>query len=297
MHSEVLSLEAIRGYEKAGNILKSIRATLPRKIRHGSGLLDLVEYVEGETIRLGAMPAFPCNISINDVASHYTPSRDDRRTFEHGDVVKIDLGVCYDGYIADSAFTFEIDTEDHRRLIQAAERALEESIAVIKPGIYVSEIGRAISKAAAEDGYEVLRRLLGHSLSRHCLHGGLTIPAFDDGRKMKIREGDVLAIEPFLTTGKDDITERRKGNIYQLLRDDPIYAPDERGARLLKYISEKYDRFPFAERWLPDHPGLQELMRSAAIKSFPMLVTADGGVVAQAEHTVIVEKNGCRKIT
>jgi len=92
-----------------------------------------------------------------------------------GDLVKVDLGACVEGYVADAAFTVEIGTREHESLILAAKEALFAGIETIKPGVPVSTIGGAIHRAAAIRGFNVLKDLLGHSLARNCLHGGLTI--------------------------------------------------------------------------------------------------------------------------
>jgi methionyl aminopeptidase len=214
-----------------------------------------------------------------------------------GDVVKVDLGANVDGYIADAAFTIEVSTGKHAELIEAAEKALSAGIASIRPGVRVGEIGGAIEQAASSRDFRVLKDLLGHSLKRNCLHGGLTIPAYDDGSELKIREGDVLAIEPFLTKGSGAITRADGGNIYQLLRNGEIYAHGQEEKELLALIVERYGGFPFAERWLPRPEGLQGLVKSACVKSYSMMVEADGAPVAQAESTVIVGRDGCRIIT
>ena len=160
----------------------------------------------------GGQLAFPCTIAVNEIASHYTPAKDDHRAFAKGDVVKIDLGASVDGYIADAAFTVEVETDAHAGLIKTAEKALAAGLAQVRPGVHVGEIGRAIEQAASEEGLRVLKDLLGHSLLRYRLHGGLTIPNYDNGSEMRIREGDVLAIEPFVTTGSGVYrkSERRK---------------------------------------------------------------------------------------
>lgn len=292
-----LDLDAIGYYEAAGNIFKRVRDSVKGQIKGGNKLLDVAEHVEGRIIDAGAAPAFPCNISVNGIASHYTPSRNDDRTFLRGDLVKIDFGVCIEGYVADAAFTVEVDTDERGKLIEAAGKALEAGVASIKPGALTSDIGRAIERTAAAEGFHVLKDLLGHSLSRYCLHGGLTIPNYDDGSDMKVRDGDVLAIEPFVTQGSGAIVRVNGGNIYQLIRKDAIYAKSPGEKALLAYIAERFGSFPFAERWLPDHDGLQGLIASACVRSFPMMVESDGAPVAQAECTVIVERDGCRIIT
>jgi methionyl aminopeptidase len=283
-------------YEQAGDIVKKARDAIRPSIREGVRLLDVAESVERLILDEGAQLPFPCTISINDVASHYTPSRRDERTFRRGDLAKLDFGACVEGYIADAAFTVEVGCDANARLIEAAEAALAAGIARIRPGVKASEVGRAIEAEALSRGFNVLKELKGHGLGRYCLHGGLTIPAYDDGSDMRIREGEALAVEPFLTAGSGAVAWLDGGNIYQLIRNGEIYVHGPEDRELLAYIWKRFGSFPFAERWLPRPERLQELVRAACVKSIPIMAEADGSPVAQAEHTVIVERDGCRII-
>ncbi|MCD1293596.1 type II methionyl aminopeptidase [Methanocella sp. CWC-04] len=289
--------EALRSYEEAGNILKDIKRKLYGQIKDGVKLLDIAELVEGEIRACGGTPAFPCNISINEIASHYTPSNSDKWKFSRGDIVKIDIGAYVDGYIADSAFTMEVETDENSDFIRVVEKTLDEALKSIKPGVYTCDIGRIIHDTAASEGYNVLKELFGHNLTRYALHGGVTIPNYDDNKKGKVREGDVLAIEPFITAGTGKIVRKAGGNIYQMIRENPIYPATEEERELLKEISKKFGSLPFAERWLSNVSGLEGLVRSASVRSYPVLISSDRKIVAQSEHTVIVESEGCRVIT
>ncbi len=287
----------MRCYEAAGDIIKKVRCAVKPLIKKDARLVDIAGLVESLIINEGGQPAFPCTIAVNDIASHFTPAKDDLQTFSKGDVVKIDLGASVEGYIADAAFTVEIETDAHAMLIKAAEKALAAGLAQVRPGVHVGEVGRAIDRAASEEGFRVLKELLGHSLLRYRLHGGLTIPNYDNGSEMRIRMGDVLAIEPFVTTGSGVIARLNGGNIYQLFRNDEIYAHGPEEKALLKYISGHYGTLPFAGRWLPDPEKLEGLVKSACLKNYPIMAAADGAPVAQAESTVIVEHDGCKIIT
>ncbi|OPY28990.1 MAG: Methionine aminopeptidase [Methanocella sp. PtaU1.Bin125] len=287
---------ALQAYDEAGRIVKKIKSSLPEKTKAGTGLLELAEFVEGEIARLGGKPAFPCNISINEIASHCTPPPGDRRTLQPGDVVKFDLGATIDGYIADSAVTIEAGPGRHAPLIAAAEQALADAIAAIRPGVTAGAIGGIIEASARRNGFSVLRSLYGHNLEHDCLHGGLTIPNYDDGSRQKVRDGDVIAIEPFLTPGSGEIVRLRGGDIFQLIRRN-CFVPEGREKILLSHIERNYNGFPFARRWLPDPDGADRLARMSIAIEYPMLVEKDGAVVAQAEHTIIVGRDGNRIIT
>lgn len=291
-----LADEALGAYENAGLILKEIKVKLQQGVKSGTGYLELARFVENEIFSMGGTPAFPCNISVNAIASHYTPQENDPLKLKTGDLVKIDLGVILNGYIADSAITLEVETSAYKDLIYATGQTLANAIAMIRPGIQTGEIGRVIEASAHLYGYNVLKGLYGHNLARDCLHGGLTIPSYDDGSRKKIREGDVLAIEPFLTPGSGGILRNKGGNIFQLIRPGYLCA-DDREKKILLYIERNYNSFPFARRWLDDQDALESLARRALVMEYPMLVEKDGAPVAQAEHTIIVGREGCRIIT
>jgi methionyl aminopeptidase len=291
-----LNDEALRAYAAAGEMVRAVKGRLGARVSAGAGRLELATFVEDEIVRLGGRPAFPCNISVNQIASHSTPTPDDRRTLAQGDLVKFDLGAIVDGYIADSAITLAVETDDYAHLIRAAEQALADALAVVRPGVGVGEIGQVIEASARKNGYRVLKGLYGHSLERDCLHGGLTIPNYDDGSHKKIREGDVIAIEPFLTSGSGEVLRQSGGDIFQLVRRSGLLT-GEREKKLLSCIERNYNGFPFARRWLPDPDALEGLLGPAIVMEFPMLVEKDGARVAQAEHTAIVGGDGCTIIT
>jgi methionyl aminopeptidase len=297
-----LTEDALRAYDAAGMIVKKVKGGLRARAGTGAKLLDLAEFAEGEIARLGGKPAFPCNISINEIASHSTPHVDDRRTLQRGDLVKFDLGATVDGFIADSAFTIEVGTASYSPLIAAAEQALTDAITAVKPGVQTGEIGGIIEASARSNGFSVLKGLYGHNLEHDCLHGGLTIPNYDDGSRKKVREGDVIAIEPFLTGGDGEIVRLGGGDIFQLIRHNAFFL-GEPEKKLLSHIERNYNGFPFARRWLPDldagdpPAAIDRLVGASIAIEYPMLVEKDGAAVAQAEHTVIVGRDGGRIIT
>ena len=190
----LLEPEEIRYYETAGEIVKKAGIAIRPRIRDGERYLDIAERVENILIDAGAVPAFPCTVAVNEVASHYTPSGGDELVIKRGDLVKLDFGASVEGYIADTAFTAEAGSQEHARLIHATEKALASSVEQIKPGTRIGEIGRAIERTATSEGFHVLKDLLGHSLGRYCLHGGLTIPGYDDGSELKVREDFVRSL-------------------------------------------------------------------------------------------------------
>ncbi|MCS3924374.1 methionine aminopeptidase [Methanosalsum natronophilum] len=109
--------DVFQKYIQAGNILSQVRSEAVKRIKIGASLLDVAEFVEKRTVELGGLPAFPCNISRNEEAAHATPSKNDSSVFEQ-DMVKLDMGVHVDGYIADSALT--VDFTSNQDIVKAS---------------------------------------------------------------------------------------------------------------------------------------------------------------------------------
>jgi methionyl aminopeptidase len=285
-------------YRKAGKIAAQVREKVREMVKPGVKILDIAQRAEDLIRELGGSPAFPCNVSVNEVAAHYSPPPWDETVIKEGDVVKVDIGVEVEGYIGDTAFTV-----GDEKLVRAAERALEEAIRVVKPGIDVGEIGRAIEETVRSDGLKPIQNLTGHSLSKGELHGGLWIPNVRGETGQRIEVGQALAIEPFVTDGAGFVEDdERRAYIYSFLREAPVRTRMAR--EIMREIKERYPSLPFAIRWLAKGMSrlrleltLRELRMAGAIRPYYVLVERAGGRVAQAEHTVIVTDNGCEVTT
>lgn len=284
---------------RAGKATGEARKFAVESVRAGGSALELVESVEAFIRSKGAECAFPVNVGVNEVAAHYTPSKDTDIIFRTGDVVKIDIGAHVDGYPGDTAATVEVGTRNHSAMIEAAESALDMCIEMVSPGTTVSAMGEVIERAITGAGFKPIQNLTGHSMERFNLHAGLSIPNVKNWDKSAIREGMVLAIEPFSTTGKGKVGGGPKGGIYRLMRDRK--APPEI-ATLFSRIQSSFGGFPFAGRWCDDlHPQasslLPKMVRMGMAMSYPILIEVGKGPVAQAEHSVLVKANGCLVLT
>lgn len=282
-------------------------------LRHGRGLcvpgarlVDVVGEVESRIRAAGLGLAFPCTLSLNEVAAHYTPTHNDAATLREGDVVKIDCGAELNGALSDNACTVEVglgSAGPHHRLIQASEACLKEAISIIGPNVDLGTVGAAIEFTAKDFGFRPIQNLTGHSLEPFNLHAGLTVPnvPMKIGRRPHI--GDVLACEPFVTDGSAARVENSgPGNIYHYQRGRPLRMPTMK--RLLATVERRHPKLPFAERWLTDaiEPNklafnLGQLQKEAILKHYPALSEASGGMVAQTEATLIVTEDGCRVTT
>ena len=131
------------GYIKAGKILGEVLAATEEFVKPGVKLLDIANKIENLIREKGAEVAFPANLSLNSVAAHYTPARDDTTVVGEKDILKVDIGAHIDGFVADAARTFCFN-KDYLKLSEASKRALEEAIKLCRPGTNISEISTAI---------------------------------------------------------------------------------------------------------------------------------------------------------
>ena len=285
--------EIIEKYVKAGKILSEVRAETAKKVKVGETLLSVAEFAENMIRENGGEPAFPVNISLNDEAAHHTPSLNDETVFGE-DMVKLDIGVHIDGYIADTAKT--VDLSGHPELVKASESALEKAIEFIHGGVNTADIGGVIEDEITSFGYKPVINLTGHGLAQYIQHAPPSIPNKRIPHGVVLEEGDIIAIEPFATDGAGKIHDAGNAEIYHIVADRPVRHPSAR--KLLKEI-EKYKTLPFAKRWLGERVdfAMLQLVRAQIIQSYPILKEIEGGLVSQAEHTVFITEDGCEVIT
>ncbi|MBW6471051.1 MAG: type II methionyl aminopeptidase [Methanosarcinaceae archaeon] len=295
MTDKVQEIEEIIGkYRTAGKILSQVKEEAKDKIKVGARILDVANFVEQRSIELGGQPAFPCNLSRNDEAAHATPSAGDESVFGK-DMIKMDLGVHVDGYIADAALT--IDLSGNPDIVKASEDALYAAIDIIKSGIDTKEIGAIIEDTITGYGLKPISNLTGHGLAQYYAHAPPSIPNRHIDHGVILSEGDIIAIEPFATDGAGKVSDGSWAEIYHVIGNRPVRLPAAR--KLLKQM-EQYKTLPFAKRWLEPEKldfALIQLERAGIVTSYPVLKEVEGGLVSQAEHTVIVTDDGCEILT
>ena len=284
---------------RAGRISREVRERAVGLVKEGALLLDVAEEAEDLMRKRGAKPAFPTCISIDHIAAHYSPTHDDTTRFRHGNVVKLDLGAQLDGWIADTAVTVEVGTRNWTELVRASELALQTAIEAVHAGVSTRAIGEGIQRAIEAHGYRPVRNLTGHTIERYLLHAGKSVPNIAHGHDF-LGAGEVVAIEPFASSGAGQVDGRRTGNIYRVLKVKPQKAAD--GDDFLGRIAEEFKTLPFAERWAhridSKAPALlNKLVRTGAVMTYPALLDLGGGIVSQSEHTMIVGPTGAEVTT
>jgi len=288
----------IQDYINAGKIAAQVRENTRKKYHVGSTLYQICESIEKEIIQKGGKPAFPVNTSLNEVAAHYTAEPNDQRIIQETDLVKIDLGVQINGYIADTAVSVCYDPK-FDFLIQAAEAALKDAISMIRAGVKSSDVGKTIENTVKQMGCIPISNLSGHSLEQYTIHAGKSIPNIWSVGSFSFLSTEAYACEPFVTTpdGLGFVREGKTRNIFSLVSRKR--TKDAEVDKLIDHIWQKFNMLPFALRWLvPDWDEksakslLEKLVKIKSIRSYPILVEANGQRVAQAEHTFIPQEDG-----
>jgi len=279
----------------AGKLAKEVRSYGKSLIQKGASYLDVMRKIQRKIFELGARPAFPPQLALNDVAAHFLPMPDEDITFSD-QIVKLDVGVCYEGAIGDCAVTVDL-SGNYQKLIDAAEAALLNAEKSIRVGMPVWEIGRIIEETIASFGFTPIKNLSGHGLGEYKIHTSPIIPNYDDQSKAVIRAGMTFAIEPFATNGKGWIYEGGAPAIFGLASSRPLRSDL---ARSMLAVIRAFSGLPFALHDLigQDWPlekvkdGLDELIKAGVVVGYAPLIEQGKGMVAQAENSVLVDEKG-----
>ncbi|MFH0816943.1 MAG: type II methionyl aminopeptidase [Methanobacteriota archaeon] len=292
--------DVLDAHRKAGAIARKAREMGLSMVKPGVRYLDLAETVEKLILDSGARLAFPVNIAVDDVAAHYTPVPNDKLAFSQGQIVKLDVGTHIDGCIADTAATVETGTNRWSALIEASRAALDAALDVLAPGVELRKVGGAVERTIEARGFRPISNLCGHSVAAYDLHAGHSIPNVMDDNYDTLSPGTVVAVEPFATNGAGHVSGKKNSNIYRLLRKPG--AGDIESYPILADIYGEFRQLPFSERWCAarnpkSSAQLAKLTRKGIVAFYPMLMEARGGMVSQAEHTVIITEDGNEVIT
>jgi methionyl aminopeptidase len=193
---------------KAGKLVAESHDLVRRHIKPGVTTLELDQIVEDFLRSQNAIPTFkgysgfPFSIcaSVNEEVVHGFPST---RKLAEGDIVSIDIGATFEGYVGDSAKTFLVGKVDDekRRLVEVTRQCFYEGIKFAKESYRLSDISHAIQQYAESNGFSVVRDFVGHGVGRN-MHESPQIPNFGKPNKgPRLQEGMVLAIEPMINAG------------------------------------------------------------------------------------------------
>jgi len=287
----MLAKEEIQTLIKAGKIAKQIVEYAKLIIKKDMQLLEIANLIENKILELKAKPAFPVNLSINEIV-HSTPTYNDT-TKAHG-LLKVDIGVHIDGLIADTAISIDLEnSEENLTLIKAAEESLKKATESIKFNIPLKEIGRIIEQTCEKFNVQPIRNLSGHSIESYNIHAGLTIPNYNNNSEIKIERG-LYAIEPFTTlqSGSGSVKEGKPSTIYHLENEGNVR--DSFARQVLQFIKEEYKTLPFCSRWIQKKfstrglLALKQIEQANLLHHYPQLIEKSNKKVAQAEHSIVI---------
>ncbi|MGD2152134.1 MAG: type I methionyl aminopeptidase [Gemmatimonadales bacterium] len=206
--------EEIEVISHACEIVADVLDTVADMVRPGVTTADLdrwaeerIKGYEGATPAFKGLYGFPATLctSINQEVVHGIPSPS--RVLQQGDIVSIDVGVCYEGYFGDGALTLSVGdiSDDVRRLLAVTQRALERGVDAARPGSRIGDISSAIEEVGRDAGYGVPRELTGHGIGSRP-HEDPQVPNYGrSGEGLRLQPGLVLAIEPMFNMGGREI--------------------------------------------------------------------------------------------
>jgi len=200
--------EELQGMRAAGRVVRQMIEAMARAVRPGVTTAQLDKVGAEVMQQQGAKSApalvyqFPGTscISLNDEAVHGIPND---RAVREGDLVKLDVTIEKDGFMADAAVTVPVGavSEESQRLIACAERAFTKAMLVARAGFRVSEIGRVVEREVRRSGFSVIRDLGGHGIGR-TIHEEPRVPNYPDPAASQIlTEGLVITVEPIIAAG------------------------------------------------------------------------------------------------
>jgi methionyl aminopeptidase len=283
---------------KAGQIAGRVISEVAREVKPGVKVLKICTLAESKIMEYGASGfAFPCNISINNEAAHYTSPFGDNKVFPEKGLVKIDLGGHVNGHLSDTAVTVDLDGS-YEEFIVSAKEALEAAIEVIRPNIRLGEVGATIEKTIKRHGLRPVHQLSGHMLKPWTLHAGKSVPNVGSKMTAKMKLGESYAVEPFSTDGNGTIKNSKEAYIFSNVMNNKKKL-DKIALRIRNIARQRFKTLPWASRWLYTEKtnvditaALNILLRNGAIYGYPVLLEGKGGLVSQFEHTLFVGEDG-----
>lgn len=209
----------IAAMKEAGRITGEALLVARDMIRPGISTFEIDAAIRRYIEKCGAKPAFlgyggfPASacISVNDEVIHGIPSK--RRILQEGDIVSIDTGATYRGYVGDSARTIPVGnvSEEAKRLIEVTRDSFWAGVAALQIGNRLGDVGSAIDTVVRQNGFSTVKRYVGHGIGTD-MHESPDVPNFGTpGRGIRLCAGMTLAIEPMVNVGTFEVKEMPDG--------------------------------------------------------------------------------------
>ncbi len=286
--------EVLQKCIKTGKIAAQVRRETAAKLQKpGTSFLHAMDFAEERILKLGGQIAW-AQMAVNEVAAHYCPEESDTGVSQEGNLIKVDIGVHLDGWLADNAMTVMVGkSTEYKDLVKASQNALKAAIKLIRPGVQLWELGEAQYSEAEALGFTTVKNLCGHTIEHYKVHAGISIPTYNNKDKTELQENWQVAIEPFVTNGQGMIKEKPPATVFMVEQEKGVRSPYAR--KILDQVKPQ-NGLPFTLRWLTRKLGkggtalgMRELLQSGIVHSYPPLVEVAKGMVAQFEHAMIVK--------
>ena len=315
-----LSPDALGKYTACGSILSSFFQSLNSHLVSGTLIGSLC--VQLDSLLLTALSrthvrpkvdkglAFPTCVSVNHVVGHFSPGKDDGTVLHEGDVVKVDVGVHIDGYVAVMARTEVVGGGKARGrkadVIKAAYLANECAVMMLKQGGKNYNVTEMIKAVADTFNVRVVQGVLSHQMKRFIIDGNKVVLSKGDiDTKVDDAEfeiGDVFGIDVVFSTGEGKPKEHdEKTTVFKRAVDKSYNLKLKASQAFLKQIDLQFSTFPFAIRAFEDEKlaklGLTEVLKHDLVVPYPVLSEKQGEFVAQFKFTVIITPEGPVRLT
>lgn len=284
-HLDNLQSDFLTDYREAAEIHRQVRHYVQKTVRPGQTLTNIAETIENSVRALTGHPGlvegdsliggmgFPCGLSLNHCAAHYTPNAGNKMVLQQEDVMKVDFGVHVNGKIVDSAFTMAFEPK-YDNLLQAVKEATNAGVREAGIDARVGEIGGIIQETMESFEVEIdgqtypvksIRNLTGHNILPYSIHGTKAVPIVKSNDTTKMEEGDVFAIETFGSTGNGHVRDDMECSHYAK-RDDSGHVDLRLSSAksLLNVINKNFGTLPFCRRYL-DRIGQEKYLLGVCV--------------------------------
>lgn len=313
--------DTVTKYRLAGDIANKVLAAVIDKVKAGVLVVDLCKLGDDmileetgkiyKSSKIEKGIAFPTCISSNNVVGHFCPLADDKTTLAEGDVIKIDLGVHVDGYIAATAQTVGLVGpsaaavgDKKGDLLAAVHNASELALRLVKPGNTNTSVTEMIAKIAEDFGVNAVRGVLSHSMSRFVIDGEKCIigkaNADEKVDEFAFEPNQVYAVDIVMSTGDGKPKEiDTRTTVFKRLPEETYQMKLKASRAVLSEISKKTTSLPFTLRSLATKNasfGIKECVEHGLVREYPVLYEKEGEFVAQIKFTVLLMEKGTIKI-
>lgn len=284
-HLDNLNSDFLTDYREAAEVHRQVRSHVKKTVRPGQTLTNIAETIENSVRALvghngltegdaliGGM-GFPCGLSLNHCAAHYTPNAGNKMVLQQEDVMKVDFGVHVNGRIVDSAFTMAFEPK-YDNLLKAVQEATNAGVREAGIDARVGEIGGIIQETMESFEVEIdgttypvksIRNLTGHNILPYSIHGTKAVPIVKSNDDTKMEEGDVFAIETFGSTGNGYVRDDMETSHYA--KNGDVGKVDLRlgsAKSLLNVINKNFGTLPFCRRYL-DRIGQEKYLLGVSV--------------------------------